>query len=362
MAYRTLDVSKRSVKATALAKKFASRIVSQGDAVNAMIDLVDKYTTGMYDKSKPIGSLLFLGPTGTGKTAAVEAFVEGLFNNPDKMMKVDCAEFQHSHEVAKLQGSPPGYLGHRETHPFFTSASIKAARCDAAGNEVMPFTVILFDEIEKASDALWQLLLGILDKKTMTTGTNEKVDFGDTIIIMTSNVGAGEMAADDDAIGFNKPDVGVDDKKLKDIAMNAARRKFMPEFLNRLDQIVMFKTLSKDDLTLVRSMMLEKVQMRIVLGSKVLFEIRVTNAGLDKLLLDGYDKRYNARHLSRTVENNISLPLMRLVTTSQIQDNDVIVCDYLKNKGEWRYIAVERQLCLGGKTLDTILRANASEN
>lgn len=343
MAYRTLDVSKRSTKATALAKKFASRIVSQSDAVNAMIDLVDKYTSGMYDKSKPIGSLLFLGPTGTGKTGSVEAFVEGLFGLADKMMKVDCAEFQHSHEVAKLQGSPPGYLGHRETHPYFTNASIKAARCDAAGNEVMPFTVILFDEIEKASDALWQLLLAILDKKTMTTGTNEKVDFGDCIIIMTSNVGAGEMAADDDAIGFNKPEVAVDDAKMKDIAMNAARRKFMPEFLNRLDKIIMFRSLTKDDLALVRSLMLEKVQMRIVLGSKVLFEIRVTNAGLDKLLLDGYDKRYNARHLSRTIENNISLPLTRLVTTGQIQDNDVIVCDYLKDKGEWRYIAVARE-------------------
>jgi ATP-dependent Clp protease ATP-binding subunit ClpB len=342
MAYRTLDVSKRSTKATALAKKFASRIVSQSDAVNAMIDLVDKYTSGMYDKSKPIGSLLFLGPTGTGKTGSVEAFVEGLFGIADKMMKVDCAEFQHSHEIAKLQGSPPGYLGHRETSPYFTNASIKAARCDAAGNEVMPFTVVLFDEIEKASDALWQLLLGILDKKTMTTGTNEKVDFGDTIIIMTSNVGAGEMAADDNALGFAKPENDVDDAKLKDIAMNAARRKFMPEFLNRLDKIVMFKTLTKEDLGQVRSLMLEKVQMRIVLGSKVLFEIRVTNAGLDKLLEDGYDKRYNARHLSRTIESNISLPLTRLVTTGQIQDNDVIVCDYLKDKGEWRYIAVAR--------------------
>jgi len=342
MAYRTLDVSKRSTKATALAKKFASRIVSQADAVNSMIDLIDKYATGMYDKSKPIGSLLFLGPTGTGKTGSVEAFVEGLFGVTGKMMKVDCAEFQHSHEIAKLIGSPPGYLGHRETHPFFTNASIKAARSDAAGNEIIPFTVVLFDEIEKASDALWQLLLGILDKGTLTTGTNEVVDMTNCIIIMTSNVGAGEMATDDNALGFAKPDLGVDDAKMKEIAMNAARRKFMPEFLNRLDKIVMFKSLTKDDLALVRAMMLEKVQMRIVLGSKVLFEIRVTNAGLDKILLDGYDKRYNARHLSRTIENNISLPLMRLVSTGQIQDNDVIICDFLKDKEEWRYIAVAR--------------------
>ena len=342
MGYRTLDVSKRSPKASALASKFASRIVSQADAVNALIDLVDKFTSGMYDKSKPIGSLLFLGPTGSGKTGTAEAFTEGLFNLASKMMKVDCAEFQHSHEIAKLVGSPPGYLGHRETHPFFTNASIKAARCDAAGNEIMPFTVVLFDEIEKASDALWQLLLGILDKGTLTTGTNEVVDMTNCIIIMTSNVGAGEMATDDNALGFNTPTVEIDHEKLKAIAMNAARKKFMPEFLNRLDHIVMFKTLTPEDLKLVRSMMLEKVQMRIVLGSKVLFEIRVTNAGLDKILLDGYDKRYNARHLSRAVERCISLPLTRLVATGQIHANEVIVCDYLKDKDEWRYIAVER--------------------
>lgn len=342
MGYRTLDTKKRSPKASALASKFASRIVSQADAVNALIDLLDKYSSGMYDKSKPIGSLLFLGPTGSGKTGTAEAFVEGLFSLASKMMKVDCAEFQHSHEIAKLVGSPPGYLGHRETHPFFTNASIKAARCDAAGNEIMPFTVILFDEIEKGSDALWNLLLGILDKGELTTGTNERVDMTNTIIIMTSNVGAADMASDDNALGFAKPDVGVDDAKLKDIAMAAARKKFMPEFLNRLDHIVMFKSLSKTDLALVRSMMLEKVQMRIVLGSKVLFEIRVTNAGLDKILEDGYDKRYNARHLSRTIEKHISLPLTRLVATNQIQDNDVIICDFLKDKDEWRYIAVPR--------------------
>jgi len=342
MGYRTLDVSKRSPKATALASKFASRIVSQAEAVDALIDLVDKYTSGMYDKSKPIGSLLFLGPTGSGKTGTAEAFTEGLFNLSSKMMKVDCAEFQHSHEIAKLVGSPPGYLGHRETHPFFTNASIKAARSDAAGNEIMPFTVVLFDEIEKASDALWQLLLGILDKGTLTTGTNEVVDMTNCIIIMTSNVGAGEMAADDNALGFVTPTGDVDHEKLKTIAMNAARKKFMPEFLNRLDHIVMFKTLTQDDLKLVRSMMLEKVQMRIVLGSKVLFEIRVTNAGLDKILLDGYDKRYNARHLSRTIEKCVSLPLTRLVATGQIEDNDVVICHYLKNEDKWRYIALAR--------------------
>ena len=266
MAFRTLDAMKRSDKASALVRKFENRIISQQPAKDALVNLLEKHQSGMYDRSKPIGSLLFLGPTGSGKTGTAEAFTEGLFGLSSRMMKVDCAEFQHSHEIAKLIGSPPGYIGHRETHPFFTNASILAARQDASGKEVMPFTVILFDEIEKASDALWNLLLGILDKGSLTTGVNEKVDMTQTIIIMTSNVGAADMS-NDDAIGFSSDSKVVnDDAKLEAIATAAARKKFMPEFLNRLDHVVMFKSLTPDDMKKILPLALEKVQDRIVLG------------------------------------------------------------------------------------------------
>lgn len=338
MAIRTLDATKKSLKAHALAEKFAGKIVGQAEAREALIDLLDKFSSGMYNRTKPIGSLLFLGPTGSGKTLVVEALAEGLFGLEDKMLKVDCAEFQHSHEIAKLVGSPPGYLGHRETHPFFTNASLIAARTDAVGREVMPFTIVLFDEIEKASDALWALLLGILDKGQLTTGTNEKVDFTKTIIVMTSNVGAAELA-DDKTLGFNAGDKVVDDKKMADIAMSAARKKFMPEFLNRLDTIVNFKTLTKDDLQLILDLELNKVQNRIIMGSRTVFEIRVTPQGLIQLLEEGYDKRYNARHLVRAVEKFITLPLTRLVATQQIRHNDIVICDYFKQRKAWEYVA-----------------------
>lgn len=341
MAVRTLDASRKTVKASALADKFASRIVGQDAARDALTLVLDKFSSGMYNKSKPVGSLLFLGPTGSGKTLVAEAFSEGLFGSKDKMLKVDCAEFQHSHEIAKLVGSPPGYLGHRETHPFFTNASLLAARSNEHMIEIMPFTPVLFDEIEKASDALWALLLGILDKGTLTTGTNEKVDFTKTVIIMTSNVGAAELA-DDSTLGFSSGTQIVDHQKMEAVSMSAARKKFMPEFLNRLDTIVTFKTLAKVDLEKILDLELDKVQDRILDGSKVMFEIRVTDAALVQLIEAGYDKRYNARHLVRAVDKFIADPLTRLVSTFQIFQDDLVVIDYVKATGEWKYLAAQR--------------------
>lgn len=338
MAFRTLDATKRSPKVSVLLKTFGKRVVGQEAPIEAMVNLLERSESGIYDKARPIGALLFLGPTGTGKTGSVEAFVEGLFGHPSKMMKVDCGEFQHSHEIAKLVGSPPGYLGHRETHPFFTNASVLAARSNAEGKEIMPFTVVLWDEIEKASDSLWYLMLGILDKGTLTTGTNEKVDMTPTIHIMTSNVGAAELA-DDSVLGFTSGPKEVNDDKISAVAMAAARRKFAPEFLNRIDQVVCFKTLTMTQMGEVLALELEKVQDRIVLGSGVpLFEIRVSNAGLQELLTKGYDRRYNARHLKRAIEKNLAEPLMRLVTTQQIEDGDIIVCDYTPEG--WRFMSV----------------------
>lgn len=339
MTFRQLDAAKRSTKASALIKSFEHRIVGQQAAKDALVNLVEKFQSGMYDHTKPIGSLLFLGPTGVGKTGTAEAFTEGLFKSPLRMLKVDCAEFQHSHEIAKLVGSPPGYLGHRETHPFFTNASLLAARSGLDGKEIMPFTVVLFDEIEKASDALWNLLLGILDKGSLTTGTNEKVDFTPTIIVMTSNVGAADMNTTD-AFGFTREKgLHQDDAKLEAIAKSAARKKFMPEFLNRLDHVVMFKSLTPEDMKSLLPLALEKVQDRIILGlGTPLFELRVEEAGIARLLEEGYDSRYNARFLNRVVEKNIAEPLTRLVATEQILDGDIVVCNYVD--GEWRYVAV----------------------
>ena len=331
---RQLDPTRSSSKATALSTKFKSRIIGQPEAAQSLLNVIEKFQSGFYDRSKPIASLLFLGPTGTGKTGTVEAFVEGLFGKPTAMMKIDCAEFQHSHEIAKLLGSPPGYLGHRETHPYFTNASVQGFR-----TADVPFTVILFDEIEKANDALWNLLLGILDKGQVTTGTNEVVDLKATIIVMTSNVGSKELAkrAGDGAIGFNGGGEDVNHEEATEIAMSAARRKFMPEFLNRLDACIIFKTLTPEDLDQIFQLELNKLRERIVLTSLAIFDVQVSPAGKKRILLDGFDRKYNARNLKRTMEQHLALPLARLVATGQIMNNDIVVCDYANEK--WEYYA-----------------------
>jgi ATP-dependent Clp protease ATP-binding subunit ClpA len=327
---RTFDLKRQSYKAQTLASRFSLRIVGQPDGTDALSCVLEKYQSGFYDRTKPIASLLFLGPTGVGKTGTAEAFAEGLFGDPKHLMKVDCAEFQHSHEIAKLIGSPPGYLGHNETHPFFTNKAVQALQ-----TQELPFTILVFDEIEKANDSLWNLLLGILDKGTLTTGTNELVDLAPTIIIMTSNVGSAELS-DETTIGFTGGTKARSDSQMKEIAMSAARKKFTPEFLNRLDQIVVFKTLTQKDLDGILSLELDKLWDRVASHSKIPFKVNVSPAAFKQILKEGYDRRYNARNLKRTIEKHVALPLGRLVSTGQIMPSDTIIVDY---DGEWKYYA-----------------------
>src|SRR2546426_2964061 len=189
----------------------------------------------MCPQGRPVGSLLFLGPTGSGKTRIVEAAAEILFGDSRALIKVDCGEFQHSHEIAKLIGSPPGYLGHRETHPLITQEALAATHTDK-----LKLSFLLFDEIEKANDALWQLLLGMLDKVTLTLGDNRRVDLSQTVIFLTSNLGGGEITElMQGGMGFvqpkDKPASGLDEK-VERTAVEAARRKFSPEVMNRRDK------------------------------------------------------------------------------------------------------------------------------
>src|SRR3954451_24770044 len=183
-----LDPSLRSSDATDFEAGLRRKIVGQDPALEKVAEIYQLFLAGLNPPSRPVGNLLFLGPTGSGKTRVVEAVAEALFGDPRALIKIDCAEFQHSHEIAKLIGSPPGYLGHRETHPLLTQEALNQWH-----TEKLKLSLLLFDEIEKASDALWQLLLGILDKATLTLGDNRRVDMSSCIIFMTSNLGAAEM-------------------------------------------------------------------------------------------------------------------------------------------------------------------------
>src|ERR1700704_1718521 len=185
-----LDPNRRSADAGEFEAALRRRIVGQDQAVEKVAEIYQMFLAGLNAPGRPVGNLLFLGPTGSGKTRVVEAMAESLFGDSHACIKIDCAEFQHSHEIAKLIGSPPGYLGHRETHPLLTQEALNQWH-----TEKLKLTLLLFDEIEKASDALWQLLLGILDKATLTLGDNRRVDLSRAMIFMTSNLGASEMSS-----------------------------------------------------------------------------------------------------------------------------------------------------------------------
>src|SRR5216683_5079641 len=233
-----LDATVTGTKAKDLETKLHRLVIGQEEAIYEIVRTYQTYLAGLSPEGRPIGNFLFLGPTGTGKTRAVEATAEALLGNPRAVIKIDCGEFQHSHEIAKLIGSPSGYLGHRETHALLSQEALNQYH-----TENMKLTFVLFDEIEKASDALWNLLLGILDKGTLTLGDNRKVDFSNALIFMTSNIGASEMnSLVSPKLGFHVSTPDDSNCALKLTAKlsrtgNAARRKFTPEFLNRLDRI-----------------------------------------------------------------------------------------------------------------------------
>jgi len=322
-----LDPDRRNTEATAFADALRRNIVGQEQAVEEVAQIYQTFLAGLNPPGRPVGNLLFLGPTGSGKTRVVEVMAETLFGDPRACIKIDCAEFQHSHEIAKLIGSPPGYLGHRETHPLLTQQAI-----DQSHTEKLKLSILLFDEIEKASDALWQLLLGILDKATLTLGDNRRVDMSRCIIIMTSNLGAAEMSnLANGRFGFSpKAEVmdGGFDQKIDRTAVEAARRKFTPEFMNRIDMVVVFKTLRPAHLQKILDLELEMVQKRILLASGPRqFLFGCTESVKNFLLEEGTDATYGARHLKRAIEKNLVCPLASLVATSQLKFGDFVRID-----------------------------------
>ncbi len=322
-----LDPTRRSSDATEFEAALRRRIVGQDAAVEKVTEIYQMFLAGLNPPGRPVGNLLFLGPTGSGKTRVVEAMAESLFGDAHACIKIDCAEFQHSHEIAKLIGSPPGYLGHRETHPLLTQEALNQWH-----TEKLKLTLLLFDEIEKASDALWQLLLGILDKATLTLGDNRRVDLSHCIIVMTSNLGASEMnEMISGTMGFRQEQVFIDariDDKITRTAQEAARRKFSPEFMNRIDKIVVFKMLKPDHLEKILDIELGLVQQRILQATGNNQFVFSCTPKVKKFLMDeGTDAKYGARHLKRAIEKNIVFPLANLVATAQVKLGDFVRID-----------------------------------
>jgi len=336
---KTLDPTRHSSDAAEFENALRRRVVGQDQAVEKVVEIYQMFLAGLNPPGRPVGNLLFLGPTGSGKTRVVEAMAQALFGDIRACIKIDCAEFQHSHEIAKLIGSPPGYLGHRETHPVLTQEALNQWH-----TEKLKLSILLFDEIEKASDALWQLLLGILDKGTLTLGDNRRVDLSQCIIVMTSNLGAREMSnLARGGFGFVPKNVPVEncvDEKIDRTAVGAAGRKFTPEFMNRLDKVVVFRTLRREHLQEILEIELGMVQQRILAASANKFVFHCTQTVKSFLLDEGTDLRYGARHLKRAIEKNVVSPLANLVSTAQVKLGDFIQVD-LNSEGRMTFTKQE---------------------
>ena len=331
---KVLDLSKRNPILDPLLKKMHELLVGQDAAATVLVDMVSTHLSGFGAPGRPAGNALLLGPTGSGKTHAVEVLCEGLVGDRRGLLKIDCAEFQHSHEIAKLIGSPPGYLGHRETPPLLTQE-----RIDALQKLGMPLSVLLFDEIEKASDSLWQLLLGVLDKATLTLGDNRVVNFEKCLIIMTSNLGAKEMH--EKRYGFGVSDeIEVDDAKNEDRAKQAAKKHFTAEFMNRLDHVVTFKTLTKEQVAQI--MLIELGLIQDMFYKKAKFVYQLSPAAKATLLENGYSQEYGARNLKREIERRVRLPLSGLVSSGQIAPGSAVVVDQVNPKDEQFEFSIQK--------------------
>jgi len=308
------DLNYKSDMAVALSR----RLVGQPAAIAAIVPYLEMYRARLAPEGRPAGVFLLLGPTGTGKTKTVEALADVLHASPKKLLKVDCGEYQMEHEVAKLLGAPPGYLGHRETQPLLTQAKLSAA-----ASESCDLSIVLFDEIEKAAPTLVRLLLGVLDKGTLRLGDSTLVNFEKSMIFLTSNLGARDMSHE------LRPEFGFEsnlprsdsnhDRKLDRIRRLAVRKNFSPEFINRIDAVVTYQPLDAEALTAILNQQIEDLQAHINrrLGEQA-FRIEVPARSRKFLLERGTSPEYGARELKRTVQRYLIQPLALMVASGEV--------------------------------------------
>jgi ATP-dependent Clp protease ATP-binding subunit ClpA len=311
-----------------LLAQLTSRVVGQAHAMEQIVPYVQMHQAGLAPEGRPAGVFLLLGPTGTGKTRTVEALADVLHGTEKHLLRVDCGEFQMEHEVAKLIGAPPGYLGHRETPPMLTQSKLTGAaseRCD--------LSLVLFDEIEKAAPSMTRLLLGVLDKATLRMGDNTTVNFERTLIFMTSNIGTRELRKEiGPDFGFEAmtpaPSAAALEKsggKLDRIGAGAVRRKFPPEFVNRIDAVITYRPLGADELVQILDQQLAALERHIDkrLGDRA-FSIDVDESARKFLLAKGTSIEYGARELKRTILRSLTQPLAALIANDEIEPGALV--------------------------------------
>lgn len=315
-----------------LVSLLSEKVVGQPDALRYIAPYIDMFRAGLAPPGRPAGVFLLLGPTGTGKTKSVEAVAEILHGSEQNLLRVDCGEFQMEHEIAKLIGAPPGYLGHRETPPLITEkrlSEVRSPNCDLA--------IVLFDEIEKAAPSVARLLLGILDKATLRLGDNTAVNFEKTLVFLTSNLGAREIMKElRPDFGFQQgseeipPDIG---RKLESVALAAVRKRFSPEFVNRLDAVITYQPLDDEALSAILDREIAQLQRHVDtrLGERC-FSIKLSPESHQFLLRNGTSREYGARQLKRTIHRHLTQPLATMVAARQIEPGGVVLVELAKDE------------------------------
>ncbi len=298
-------------------KTLHERVVGQDEAVSAISKAIRRGRIGLKDPKRPIGSFLFLGPTGVGKTELCKALAEALFGDENAMIRLDMSEYMEKHSVSRMVGSPPGYVGYDEGGQLTERIRRK------------PYSVILFDEVEKAHPDVFNMLLQILEDGILTDSQGRKVSFKNSVIIMTSNIGA-RMISEHRSLGFmSTDDTAKDDKEIKDDIMGELKRHFKPEFLNRIDDIIVFHKLTNDDIRVIAGKMLQNLAERV---SNLELEIRFTDQCIDHIASVGYDPVYGARPLRRAITTNIEDQLSERFLEGNFKAGDTVEVDYIDDK------------------------------
>ena len=325
-----LDPKKLSENTQTLSNSLHSKIIGQDRAIKEIIKAYQRIESNLNPPHRPLAILLFLGPTGVGKTAVVQALAESLLGEKHCLTRIDCAEFQHSHEVSKLIGAPPGYIGHSETNSCARLTQEQIDRWQVQGKPQI--NILLFDEVEKAHESLFALLLGILDNGATILGNGAVTDFSKTIVIFTSNLGSKEVdgVIRSAGLGFVHTDLNNIDDKIDGISKEAAKKFFRPEFINRLDRLIVFKALSNSNLKKILDLELNAAQNRL-LQTESKPVLIYSNKAKEHLLREGVSLAYGARELKRVIEKEIVSVLGSLIASKQITLGNKIYISYSHN-------------------------------
>jgi ATP-dependent Clp protease ATP-binding subunit ClpA len=318
-AWVTLRPAERSAWLEHMARRWSAAVVGQPQSTEAILRVLQRVEVGATHACRPMGSMMLLGPPGCGKTHAVEVLAEVLLGNPGALLKINCAEFQQQHEIARLVGAPPGYIGHADTEPVFTRENLERHRTPE-----FPHTLVLFDEIEKAHPSLYSLLLGVLDRAELYDGRNCRVDFRACLFFFTSNLGSRESLRSNDSSGFVPALQGEEARAryFQNNSLRALKRHFPPEFLRRIEETVVFEPLCPADLEKILELELAKVAKIFRHHPTQPFEVHFSSAAKSLLLAHGCDTEYGAAHLQRTLAREVQDPLYRLMATEQVSAGD----------------------------------------